>query len=326
MTPTFLLTLPLPEPAMTMLRQAGEVRVLGAIPAQEELRAALADGVDVLCSQLRDQVSPDVLDAAVPRLKAVCNYAVGFDNIDVEAAAGLGIHVTNTPEVLTTATADCAMGLMLAVARRLCEGDAAVRAGAYDGWRPDYMLGLDLNGATLALIGFGRIGQAVAERALAFGMSVLFFDDACPTPPAHLSAARRVSLEEALRAADVVSIHAPLTPETHHLIGRDALRSMKPTAILVNTARGPIVDERALVDALQDGTIAGAGLDVYEHEPQLAPGLAACRNAVLSPHLGSATQATRQAMARICAENALAAARGEVPPNALRPQPANEMT
>jgi glyoxylate reductase len=316
-SPTFLLTLPLPEPAMTMLAEAGDLRVLAKLPSTSELAEALADGVDVLCSQLRDEVSREVLNAAGPDLKAVCNYAVGYDNVDVATASERGVYVTNTPGVLTAATADSTMGLILAAARRLCEGDAAVRAGTWDGWRPDYMRGMDLEGATLALIGFGRIGQAVAKRALAFDMRVLYVDDGWPTPPAGLRGAARTSFEHALDVADIVSIHAPLTPDTHHLIDHAALRAMKSTAVLVNTARGPIVDEQALVTALRDAQIAAAGLDVYEREPELAPGLRDCRNAVLAPHLGSATFRTRSAMARICATNALAAVRGIVPPNAV---------
>lgn len=312
----FLLTLALPAPAPALLAQAGHVRVLGRLPDAGELLRAL-DGVDVLCSQLRDPVSAEVLAGAPSRLRAVCNYAVGYDNVDLREATRRGVWVTNTPDVLTTATADCAMGLMLAVARRLGEGDRAVRAGHFDGWRPDYMLGLDLHGATLALVGFGRIGRAVAERAGAFGMRVLYTDRSGATPPAHLRGARRVSLPEALERADIVSLHAPLTPDTQHLIDEVALGAMKRSAILINTARGALVDEGALVAALGEGRIAGAGLDVYEHEPQLAPGLADCPNTLLSPHLGSATHRTRSAMARVCALNAVAAARGEVPPNAV---------
>lgn len=312
----FLLTLALPEPAPTLLSEAGNVRVLGRVPDAEELVREL-DGVDVLCSQLRDRLTADVLAHAPPRLRAVCNYAVGYDNVDLEEATRRGVWVTNTPDVLTTATADCTMGLMLAVARRLGEGDRAVRAGRFEGWRPDYMLGLDLHGATLALVGFGRIARAVAERAGVFGMGILYTDRSGATPPAHLRDARRVSLLQALGRADVISLHAPLTADTHHLIDDVALRAMKRSALLINTARGALIDEHALVDALREGRIGGAGLDVYEREPQLAPGLGDCPNTVLSPHLGSATHRTRSAMARVCAVNAVAAARGEVPPNAV---------
>jgi len=228
--------------------------------------------------------------------------------------------VTNTPGVLTDATADCAVGLMLAAARRLCEGDHEMRAGHYLGWEPEYLLGLDLNGATLALIGFGRIGQAVARRALAFDMQVLYVEDGdVPVDPALAGRVRRVDFDTAVREADVISLHTPLTAQTRHLVGEDVLRRMKPTSVLVNTSRGPVVDEAALVRALREGWIAAAGLDVYEREPEMSPGLAECRNAVLAPHLGSATVKTRAAMARLCAENVLAALDGELPPTCLNP-------
>jgi glyoxylate reductase len=246
---------------------------------------------------------------------------VGFDNVDVPAATERGIVVTNTPGVLTDATADCAVGLMLAAARRLCEGDHEMRAGRYLGWEPEYLLGLDLNGATLGVVGFGRIGQAVARRALAFEMTVLYVEDNdVPIDPSLQGHVRRVDFDTVVREADVISLHTPLTPQTRHLVDEDVLRRMKPTAVLVNTSRGPVIDEAALVRALRSGWIAAAGLDVYEREPEMVPGLAECRNAVLAPHLGSATVKTRAAMARLCAENALAALDGRVPPTALNPE------
>jgi glyoxylate reductase len=306
-----LLTAPLPEPAPSMLAEVAEVSVLHG----GDLAGAIAD-VDVACVQLHDRVDEALLRGA-RRLRAVCNYAVGYDNVDVEAASRLGIYVTNTPDVLTSATADLAMGLMLAAARRLGEGDAIMRAGTFTGWGPDFMLGLDLNGATLAVVGFGRIGRAVAVRARAFGMRILYVSRRAGELPPELTDARRVTLSEALAEADVLSLHVPLTRETHHLIDAAALGSMKRTAVLVNTARGAIVDEAALVRALQEGQIMAAGLDVYEHEPAMAPGLSACRNAVLAPHLGSATTATRASMAELCARNAVAAIAGEIPPNAI---------
>jgi len=320
-TTTVLCTLALPEPAPSLLSARAALRVLGRIAPPEELRAALAEGVDVLCPQLRDRVDGALLDAAGPRLRAVCNYAVGFDNIDVPACTERGVAVTNTPGVLTDATADCAMGLMLAAARRLCEGDGEMRAGRYKGWEPEYLLGLDLNEAVLGLVGFGRIGQAVARRALAFHMTVLYADEQGPPVPDDLAGrVRRVSFDEIVAQADVISLHTPLTPATRHLVGEDVLRRMKPTSVLVNTSRGPVVDEAALVRALREGWIAAAGLDVYEREPEMAPGLAECRTAVLAPHLGSATVKTRAAMARLCAENAVAALDGRVPPTCLNPQ------
>ncbi len=316
-----LCTLPLPEPFAPMVTARASLAVVGSIPAPADLQARLREGVDVLCPQLRDRVDGALLDAGLPRLRAVCNYAVGFDNVDVGAATERGIVVTNTPGVLTDATADCAVGLMLAAARRLCEGDHEMRAGRYTGWEPEYLLGLDLNGAVLAVVGFGRIGQAVARRALAFDMRVLYVEDnEVPVDPALAASVRRVDFDTAVREADVISLHTPLTPQTRHLVGEDVLRRMKPTAVLVNTSRGPVIDETALVRALREGWIAAAGLDVYEREPEMAAGLAECRNAVLAPHLGSATVKTRAAMARLCAENALAALDGRVPPTCLNPE------
>jgi glyoxylate reductase len=304
-----------------MIEARAALDVVGAIPSSADLQALLREGVDVLCPQLRDRIDGAVLDAGLPRLRAVCNYAVGFDNVDVPAATERGIVVTNTPGVLTDATADCAVGLMLAAARRLCEGDHEMRAGRYQGWEPEYLLGLDLNGATLGVVGFGRIGQAVARRALAFEMTVLYVEDNdVPLDPALQGRVRRVDFDTVVREADVISLHTPLTPSTHHLVGEDVLRRMKPTSVLVNTSRGPVIDEAALVRALREGWIAAAGLDVYEREPAMAEGLAECRNAVLAPHLGSATVKTRAAMAKLCAENALAALDARVPPTALNPE------
>jgi len=319
-TARVLCTLPLPDPFAAMVSARAELDVVGSIVPSADLAERLRHGVDVLAPQLRDRVDAGVMDAALPRLRAVCNYAVGFDNIDVPAATERGIVVTNTPGVLTDATADCAVGLMLAAARRLCEGDHEMREGRYAGWEPEYLLGLDLNGATLALVGFGRIGQAVARRALAFDMQVLYVEDGdVPVDPALAGRVRRVDFDTAVREADVISLHTPLTAQTRHLVGEDVLRRMKPTSVLVNTSRGPVVDEAALVRALREGWIAAAGLDVYEREPEMSPGLAECRNAVLAPHLGSATVKTRAAMARLCAENVLAALDGELPPTCLNP-------
>ena len=212
------------------------------------------------------------------------------------------------------------MALLLAAARRICEGDAAVRAGTFAGWEPDYMLGLDLTGALLGVVGFGRIGQAVARRALGFGMRVAYSTDVAVDVDADLHGrVAELPFSELLVSADVISLHVPLTEVTHHLIDENALRSMRTGAVLVNTSRGPVVDEAALVRALREGWIAAAGLDVYENEPALAPGLAECRNAVLSPHLGSATVATRAAMARLTAQNALDALDGRLPTNCVNP-------
>jgi glyoxylate reductase len=315
-----LCTLGLPEPAPGLLAEAAEVHVLGRIPSTAELVEQLRGGVDVLCPQLRDPITAEVLDAGLPRLRAVCNYAVGVNNIDIEAATARGVAVGNTPGVLTEATADCAFGLLIAAARRLCEGDRVVRAGGWHGWEPTFMLGLELNDALLGLVGFGRIGQAVARRGLAFGMRIAYYDS--ESVPVAADLANRVTampLAQVLAEADVISVHVPLSAQTHHLIDESALRGMRPHAVLINTSRGPVIDEPALVRALQEGWIAAAGLDVYEAEPRLAPGLADRPNAVLAPHLGSATVRTRAAMAELTARNAVAALRGEPLPHWVNP-------
>ena len=264
-------------------------------------RTAEADG---LLSQLTDPVDAELLEAA-PRLKAIANYAVGYDNVDVAAATERGIPVGNTPDVLTETTAELAFALMLAVARRIVEADRYVREGRWGPWRPDLLLGRDLHGSTLGIVGFGRIGQAVARRAEGFGMTVI----------------HGIPLEELLERSDFVSIHAPLTPETRGLIGAAELERMKPTAILVNTARGPMVDTDALAAALRDGKIAGAGLDVTDPEPLPADHpLLQAPNLVVAPHIGSASHRTRGAMADMAVDNLLAALAGERMPHCANPE------
>ena len=316
-----LCTLALPDPFEPTVRLHADLRVLGHIPPTADLAATLRDQpVDVLCPQLRDPISAELLDAAGERLRAVACYAVGYNNVDVDAATARGVVVTNTPGVLTDATADCTVGLMLAATRRLAEGDRAMRAGRYHGWEPGYMLGLELHDAQLGIVGFGRIGQAVARRCLGFGMKVVYATDVpVDIEPDLAEAVREVPLDELFTTSDVVSLHVPLTETTRHLINEKLLRAMKATAYLVNTSRGPVIDEPALVRALQEGWIAGAGLDVYENEPAMAEGLAECETAVLAPHLGSATVQTRAAMARLTALNTVAALEGRMPPNALNP-------
>ncbi len=260
-------------------------------------------GVDALLCLLTDRIDARVLEGA-ERLRIVANMAAGTDNVDLAAAERLGVAVTNTPDVLSEATADLAFALLLAVARRLVEGDRWVRAGRFQGWSPDLLLGLDVHGRTLGIVGSGRIGRAMARRAEGFGMHVL-------------ARGRREGppLEELLGRADFVSLHVPLTSETRHLIGARELRCMQPHAVLLNTARGPVVDEAALVRALREGWIAGAGLDVYEREPALEPGLAELDNVVLAPHAGSATQGTRRRMAEIAADNVIACLAGRALPS-----------
>lgn len=313
--PLLYVTRLLPEAVMTALRERFE---LIAEPTEdrpataEDLHRGFAKADAVICT-LTDRVD-DTLLATAARLKIVANYAVGYNNIDVASATRRGIVVTNTPDVLTDATADLAWALMLAVTRRVVEGDRWVRTGTWPGWAPTQMLGLDVTGKTLGIVGMGRIGQAVALRAQGFRMPVLY---AAHRPIERPPGAdwTHAPLSEVLRRADVVSLHVPLTDATRHLVGRHELASMKPSAILINTARGPVVDEAALLTALREGTIAGAGLDVYEREPIVQAGLAQCSNAVLLPHLGSATQDTRIKMGTICVENVAAVLAGRPPLN-----------
>jgi glyoxylate reductase len=288
--------------------------------AAEQLRRAVADYDGLICL-LTDRIDAELL-AAAPRLKVVANVAVGFDNIDVDAATRAGVVVTNTPRVLTQATADLAFALLLSTARRVPEGDAFLRAGQYTHWRvKQEQMGVDVYGATLGLFGLGQIGRAVARRAAGFDMTVLYHDVArLPADDEAELGVSYVSFEELLDRSDFVSVHAPLTDGTRHRFDADAFARMKPSAMLINTARGPIVDEAALVAALRDGVIAGAGLDVYEHEPQVEPGLLELRErVVLLPHLGSATETTRAQMSRMAARSVLDVLRGRRPENVVNP-------
>ena len=325
MTPRFLLMTRLPEPGLGMLREAGEVVDGADVGGDAALARLVASGdYDVVVAALDQKFTADVLADA--RIRGIANYAVGYNNVDVAAATRRGIAVGNTPDVLTDATADIAMLLILGVTRRAPEGERMVREGRFHGWAPDLLVGRDVRGATLGLAGFGRIGKAVAERALAFGMDVVF----APRPPAHREVAaeelgdlagriRQVRWEELVEVADVLSLHVPLTDDTHHLVDADVIAKMKDDAVLVNTARGPVVDEAALVTALREGRLFGAGLDVYEDEPALAPGLAELENVMLLPHLGSATRDTRAAMAELAARNAIAMATGAEVPALVNP-------
>jgi lactate dehydrogenase-like 2-hydroxyacid dehydrogenase len=276
-------------------------RPLGSDGLQDALRSA-----DALLCTVTDRLTAEVLSAEPLRARMLANFGVGFNHIDINAAKARGLAVSNTPDVLTEATADVAMTLLLMVARRAGEGERHLRCGAWTGWRPTHMLGTQVSGKTLGLIGMGRIARAVARRAHhGFGMRVLFHDPYPPSAPdaAALGAEPVKTVEEVLEQSDFVSLHCPATPETHHLMNRERLARMRRSAFLINTARGDIVDEAALVDALADGTIAGAGLDVYEHEPQVTPQLLTMENVVLFPHLGSATHETRIAMGRRAVEN-----------------------
>lgn len=271
-------------------------------------------GCEAVIVRLSDRVDAELLDAAGPQLRVVANFAVGFDNVDLDAARARGVRITNTPGTLDGATADLTMALVLATARRVAEGDRFIRAGTPWEWSPTFFVGLDLSaGATLGIVGLGRIGLAVARRALAFDMRVI----ATPTRSHAAEAAALgiglMPLDDLLRASDVVSLHCPLTAQTRHLIGRRELELLGPDGILVNTSRGPVVDETALVEALRSGALGAAGLDVYEHEPSVSPGLLELENVVLVPHIGSAAGATREAMARLAVRNVAAVLEGREP-------------
>ncbi len=314
--PVFAVTNRLPDSGLELLRGAGELRLAdatAALPRADLLRHV--DGADAVLTLLNDRVDDAFLDAAGPQLCCVANVAVGFDNIDLEAAGRRGVLVANTPGVLDDATADLTMALLLAAVRRIGEGERLVRSGRPWAWSMSFMLGSDLRGKRLGIVGLGNVGSRVARRARAFGMSIAYHGRRAASAEvvAELEA-ERLELDELLSSADVLSLHCPLTAATRHLIGARELALMKPTATLVNTARGPVVDERALAEALREGRIAAAGLDVYEHEPAVEPGLLGLENVVLSPHLGSATVETRAAMAELAARNAIAAVRGEALP------------
>lgn len=267
---------------------------------------------------LTDSVDDELLAAAGADLRVVAHYAAGYDTVDVEAATRRGIVVTNTPDVLTEATAEFTLALLLGLARRIAAGDRFVRRGGEWSWAPTFMLGSGLDGRTLGIVGLGRIGTAVARLAQAFGMRVVYTNGSGPRLDVALE---WLPLQRLLESSDAVSLHCPLTPETHHLIGRAALRAMRPLAFLVNTARGPLVDEAALAVALHAGEIAGAALDVFEREPEVTAGLLELENVVLAPHLGSATAETREAMGMLCAQ-ALESVllERQIPPNVVNPE------
>ena len=286
----------------------------------EELASRL-QGKDGMFSTLSEKVDQALLGAC-PRLKAVCNMAVGYNNIDVEAASRAGVSVTNTPDVLNETTADFGWALLMAAARRITEAEQWLRAGQWQKWRYDSFVGADLHGSTLGIIGMGRIGQAIARRSTGFGMQVIYHNRSrlAPELEAQANHARYVSREELLRQADHVLLVLPYSPALHHTIGEAEIALMKPTAVLVNIARGGIVDDAALIRALRERRIAAAGLEVYENEPALNPDFLTLTNVVLTPHIASASVATRLAMANCAADNLIAALTGNVPPNLLNPE------
>jgi len=308
--PSVLVTRRLPASVISRLESSCDVdlwRERDAIP-REVLLQRIA-GKDALVCLLTDTVDAAVLDAAGPSLKVVANVAVGYNNIDVPACRARNIVATNTPDVLTNACADFTWALILAVTRRLGEGERVVRAGTWSGWALDYMLGMELRGKQLGIVGMGRIGQAVAAKAPAFGMRVAY----TARNPISMSGAEHMALDRLLATSDVVTLHCPMNEQTKHLIDPKALLRMKRSAYLINTSRGPVVNEGALAVALREGRLAGAALDVYEREPVVHPDLLPLENVLLIPHLASATTETRTAMADLAASNALAVVAGQAP-------------
>ena len=313
--PTLYLSRLLPDPVMAIVREQFQLvqDPHDALPAPSTLREGLCQA-DAAIVTLGDLIDAETIRAAT-RLKILANYAVGYNNIDLAAARQRGLIITNTPDVLTDATADLTWALLLATARRIVEGDALVRSGRWTGWSPTQLLGAEVSGKTLGIIGMGRIGQAVAHRAVGFRMPVRYHTRQLMATVTLPREWEHRSLQDILGEADVVTIHVPLTPATHHLIGARELAWMRPTAFVINTARGPIVDEGALVDALKTGIIAGAGLDVYEQEPAIHSALTQLKQVVLLPHLGSATLHARVQMGLVCLENIQAVLDGRPAPN-----------
>ncbi len=309
-----LVTREIPEAGLRPLEEF-DVTVLSELPPERDELLEAASGIDGVLSTLTEQIDAEFMDAAGDGLKIVANMAVGYDNVDVETAKERGIVVTNTPEVLNETTADTAFMLLLAAARRLGEGERLVRAGEWEAWGPKMLLGPDIWGKKLGILGFGRIGQAVARRAMGFDMEVLYTGRSRKEEAEKEFEAQYLELDELLRECDFFTIHTPLTAETTHLIGAEELEKMKTQAVLVNTSRGPLVDEAALADALEEGRIFAAGLDVYEEEPEVHPKLLELENVVLAPHIGSASIETRDKMAATAGEDLRAVLRGEQPEN-----------
>ncbi|MBN1992122.1 MAG: D-glycerate dehydrogenase [Anaerolineae bacterium] len=321
--PKVFVTRLIPEKGLDQVKEFCEAVVwTDELPPPRQIILERVRGVDGILSLLTDTMDAEVMDAAGPGLKVISNYAVGFDNIDIPAATKRGIPVGNTPGILTDTTADLAFALLMAAARRVVEGDRYTRAGQWKTWGPKLLLGVDVHGATLGLIGFGRIGQTMAKRALGFDMEVLYYD---PINTADLEAkslqAQSTDLDTVLQKSDFVSIHTPLTDETYHLISTEALSKMKPSAILINTARGPVVDSTALYQALQAGQIGYAALDVTEPEPlPFDSPLLELDNIIIVPHIASASRATRAKMAQMAADNLLAGLQGKPLPTCVNPE------
>lgn len=314
-----LVTRIIPQTGLDMLSKKGELDIWEgdmAMPREELIESA--GDVDAVLCLLSDKFDAEVMDAA-PRLKVIGNYAVGYDNIDVDEATSRGIPVVNTPGVLTDATADLAFALILASARRIAEGDRFVRSGSFRIWGPKLMLGKDLSGAVLGVVGAGKIGEGVMRRAKCFGMEIAYCSRSRRTDLEEELGATRMELDELLKCSDFISLNCPLTPETHHLIGERELSMMKKDAMLINTARGPVVDEEALYRALKDDVIGGAGLDVFEKEPEVYGPLMELDNVTMVPHVGSATVRTRNRMAELAAGGIIDCLEGRRPQNLVNP-------
>jgi len=322
--PRVFVTRKIPDEGLNLLRMDGEIDLdiweKDCVISRKELLRRV-EGIDALLPLLTDEINGEVMDAAGPQLKIISNYAVGYNNIDIKAATERNILVTNTPGVLTETVAEHAIALLLAIARRIPESDRFTRAGRYKGWAPMLLLGAELKGKTLGVVGLGRIGSRVAEiAARGFGMEIVYHDIRRNARfEKRLKAKFCKDLPDLLRKADFVSLHVPLLPTTRHLIGEKELKTMKPGSYLINTSRGPVVDEKALVKALRGGWIKGAALDVFEDEPKLASGLARLENVVLTPHTASATVETRGAMARLAAQAILDVFAGKKPQNLVNP-------
>ena len=311
----------LPKPAMEYLSEHCDILDINPhdrVLTKEELLEGVKDRDGVLCL-LTDTIDENILQAA-NKARIFANYAVGYNNIDIDAANRHGIMITNTPGVLTETTADLTWALIFATARRIPEADRFMREGRFEGWGPMLLLGCEITGKILGIVGAGRIGTAVARRAKGFDMSIVYADSKPNSIIERDLGGKRLELNDLLHQADIVTLHVPLMDETIHLIGEEELGTMKESSFLINTCRGPVVDEKALVKALQNGRIAGAGLDVYEREPELEPGLKDLDNVVLLPHVGSATVETRTRMAMMAAENLITGLKGETPPNLINPE------
>ena len=324
MKPKVFVTRRIPQPGLDIVEKECEVKInpYGRVLTKKELIEGVKE-VDGLLCLLTDTIDGEIMSVST-NLRIISNYAVGYNNIDIEEATERKIMVTNTPGVLTGTTADLTWALLMSIARRIVESDRFTREGKFKGWSPMLFLGSDVHHSTLGIVGLGRIGQAIAKRARGFEMRILYTDvRRVPKEVENELGAKFVSLDELLSSSDFVTIHAPLLPETHHLIGEKELKKMKKTAYLINAARGPLIDEKALVQVLQERWIAGAALDVYENEPDLAPGLSQLDNVVIVPHIGSASTATRGRMATMAATNLVAGLKGEVPPNLVNKEVLN---